>query len=167
MIIFDSSTLILIAKVELLDFFLSSARYAVAVPEAVERECCGAKRTLDALVIQRALDESRLRAIRVKDAKLAAKLASDFSLGSGEAEAIALAMAQKALLLGIDDKNGINACKVLGLPFTTAIDILIRSRIKGETTRSGALARLDFLAAHGRYKKTILDDAKAKLEGIP
>jgi len=167
MIVFDSSTLILVAKVELLDFFLSSARYVVAVPEEVERECYAAKRTLDALVIQKALDESRLRAMRVKDAKLVAKLASDFCLGRGEAEAIALAMAHKALLLGIDDKSGINACKVLGLPFTTAIDILIRSRIKGETTPSGALARLDLLAAHGRYKKSILEDAKAKLEGIP
>jgi len=39
-------------------------------------------------------------------------------------------VSEKALL-GVDDKNGINACKVLGLAFTTAIGILIRSREKG------------------------------------
>jgi predicted nucleic acid-binding protein len=43
-------------------------------------------------------------------------------LGKGEAEAIALALKEKAELLGIDDKNGINACKLLGIRFTTAVD---------------------------------------------
>jgi predicted nucleic acid-binding protein len=167
MVIFDSSTLILIAKVELLDFFLSSVGREVAIPEEVARECCIVKKSLDALIIQKALDESRLRVLRVPDEKMIAKLRGDFSLGKGEAEAIGLAIGEKARLLGIDDKNGINACKVIGLSFTTAIDILIRSCVKGQTTRSGARARLDFLAAHGRYKKSMLDDAKAKLEALP
>jgi len=167
MVILDSSTLILIAKVELLDFFLSGVPCQVAIPEEVERECCRRKKTLDALVIQKALDEERLRVIVAKDEKMVLKVIEDFSLGRGEAEAISLAIEKKARLLGIDDKNGINACKVVGLPFTTAIDILIRSRVKGQITPSGALARLDFLASHGRYKRSILEDAKARLEAIP
>jgi predicted nucleic acid-binding protein len=167
MVILDSSTLILIAKVELLDFFLSSVRFEVAVPEEVERECCGAKKTMDGLVIRKALSESRLRVIPVEDEKMVLKLLKDFSLGKGEAEAIALALSQRARLLGVDDKNGINACKVIGLPFTTAIDILVHSCVKGLTSRSGALARLEFLSAHGRYKKSIIDTAKAQLEVIP
>jgi uncharacterized protein len=90
-------------------------------------------------MIQRALDESRIKTVTVKNRRLVAKLQTDFSLGKGEAEAIALALNEKAQLLGIDDKNGINACKLLGIPFTTAVGILIRSREKGLVEESEAL----------------------------
>ncbi len=103
----------------------------------------------------------------VKNRRLAAKLQADFSLGKGEAEAIALALNEKARLLGIDDKNGINACKLLGIPFTTAVDILIRSREKGLVQESEALEKLALVAKYGRYKDSIIEDARRKLEGKP
>ena len=100
MFIFDASTLILIAKAELLEPFLASIEVEVAIPPQVERECCGVKRTLDALMIQKALDDSRIRVIAVKNRKLVAKLQADFCLGKGEAEAIALAHTGKGSDLG-------------------------------------------------------------------
>jgi predicted nucleic acid-binding protein len=164
MIIFDASTLILIAKAELLDSFLTDIELEAAIPVEVEKECCGVKKSLDALLIQKALDESRLKVIAVKNRKLVVKLQGDFGLGRGEAEAIVLALAEKAEVLGIDDKNGINACKLLGIAFTTAMGILVRSREKGLLTGSEALAKLTILAKHGRYKESILEDARRKLE---
>jgi predicted nucleic acid-binding protein len=164
MIIFDASTLILIAKAELLDLFLYHASVPVAIPSEVERECCGSKKALDAVIIQRALDESRIETVAVKNRRLVAKLQTDFSLGRGEAEAIALALNEKAQLLGIDDKNGINACKLLGIAFTTAMGILIRSRGKGLLEEPAALEKLGLLAKHGRYKDSIIEDARLKLE---
>jgi len=164
MIIFDSSTLILIAKIELLDLFLSEIGMEVAIPRAVEEECCGGKKTLDALMIQKKVDESRITVRSVKNRKLVLKLEADFSMGRGESEAIALALQEKARLLGIDDKRGINACKLTGVPFTTAIAILLRSREKGLVAKDDALARLASLARYGRYKGSILEDAKRRLE---
>jgi len=164
MIVFDASTLILITKVELLDRFLVNAGVTVAIPAEVARECCGSKKALDAVMIQKVLDESRIKAIVVKSRRLVAKLQTDFSLGKGEAEAIALAIGERAQLLGIDDKNGINACKVLGLAFTTAVGILIRSREKGLLEGPEALEKLGRLARHGRYKDSIIEDARLKLE---
>jgi predicted nucleic acid-binding protein len=164
MFIFDASTLILLAKTQILEPFLISVRLQVAIPAEVANECCGARKTLDALVIQKHLDESRIKVIQVKDKKIVARLQSDFSLGRGEAEAIALALKEKARIIGIDDKNGINACKLLGLPFTTAIGILLRSREKGLLDRDTALAALAARAAFGRYKSSIIEDARQKLE---
>lgn len=164
MIIFDASTLILIAKAELLDLFLANVSLPVAVPGEVERECCGSKKTLDAGIIQRALDESRIKTVVVRNRRLVAKLRADFSLGRGEAEAIALALNEKAQVVGIDDKNGINACKLLGIAFTTAVGILIRSREKGLLEEPEALERLASLAKYGRYKDSIIEDARLKLE---
>ena len=164
MIVFDSSTLILTAKIELLDLFLSEIGIEVAIPRAVEEECCGGKKTLDALMIQKAVDESRITVRSVKNRKLVLKLEADFSMGRGESEAIALALQEKARLVGIDDKRGINACKLTGVPFTTAIAILLRSRQKGLIDNDEAQARLSSLARHGRYKNSILEDAKRRLE---
>jgi len=53
-------------------------------------------------------------------------------------------MTEKAQLLGIDDKNGINACKLLGLAFTTL-------RCMKNT----------------RYKDSVIEDARLKLEANP
>ena len=163
MFLLDASTLILIAKTETLDFFLSGVELDVAIPLEVEKECCGVKKSLDALMIQKALDESRIIVIAVKDRKLVTKLQGDFGLGRGEAEAIALALAEKARIVGIDDKNGINACKLLGVAFTTAIGILVRMREKRLLTINEALVKLETLAKHGRYKQSILEDARRKL----
>ena len=89
---------------------------------------------------------------------------ADQLLGRGEAEAIALALTKKAQLLAIDDKNGINACKLLSIPFTTAVGILIRSREMRLINTSEALEKLAALAKHGRYKGLIIEDARRKLE---
>jgi len=167
MIVFDASTLILIAKAELLDLFLHNVSVPVAIPGQVERECCGSKKALDAVIIQRALDESRIKTVVVKHRRLVAKLQADFSLGRGEAEAIALALHEKADVLGIDDKNGINACKLLGVAFTTAVGILIRIRGRGVLEGPDALEKLALLAKYGRYKDSIVEDARRKLEAKP
>jgi len=164
MIVFDASTLILIAKAELLDLFLASVILPVAVPNEVEKECCGSKKTLDAIIIQKALEESRIEVVAVSNRRLVAKLQADFSLGKGEAEAIALALHEKAQLVGVDDKNGIDACRVLGMAFTTAVGILIRSKEKGLLEGPNAIAKLALLAKYGRYKHSIIEDATLKLE---
>ena len=89
---------------------------------------------IDARLIQKAIEQSKIRVVTLKDRKLAGKLRRDFGLGMGEAEAIALTVSEKATLIGIDYKNGINACKLLGIPFTTAIGILVRMREKALST---------------------------------
>ena len=164
MIVFDASTLILTARIEALDAFLANIEVKVAIPVEVEKECCAAKKSLDALMIQKALDESRIKVIAVKNRKVVTKLQADFGLGRGEAEAIALALVANARLVGIDDKNGINACKLLGIAFTTAIGILVRMREKKLLTLAEAFTKLTALETHGRYKQSILEDARRKLE---
>src|SRR6266849_4184978 len=164
MFVFDASTLILVAKAQFLDQFLAGVKLKVAIPGEVARECCGVKKTLDAHMIQRALDESAINVLLVRNTKLVAKLETDLGLGQGEAEAIALALKERARIIGIDDKNGINACKLLGIAFTTAVGILLRSREKNLLDRRAALAALGALAKYGRYESSIIEDARLKLE---
>jgi predicted nucleic acid-binding protein len=167
MIIFDASTLILVTKIDLLDPFLGSLSMRTAIPVVVHRECCQSKKTLDALMIQKAVDESRIEVTAVRDRNGAKKVREDFSLGAGEAEAIVLARQCGARLVGIDDKNGINACKLLRIPFTTAAGILLACRERNLIGKSEALERLELLAKWGRYKSSIVDDARTRLEEYP
>jgi predicted nucleic acid-binding protein len=164
MTVLDASTLILIAKIEALDLFLGGSKLEVAIPAEVEKECCAVKKSLDALMIRKAIAESRIRVFAVKHKRTVAKLRADFALGKGESEAIALALAEKATIVGIDDKNEINACKLLGLEFTTAIGILILIRERRLLPLDATLAKLAALATHGRYKQSIMEDARKRLE---
>lgn len=166
MIVFDSSTLILVAKIEVLGVLLESMGFEVIIPNEVAQESCALRRSLDALVIQKEIEETRIRVAAVRDRKFVAKLERDFGIATGEAEAIALAQLERASIVGIDDKNGINACKLLGIPFTTAIGILVRLREKALLTNEEAVIKLAQLGNHGRYKQTILDNARHQLEAL-
>jgi hypothetical protein len=53
---------------------------------------------------------------------------------------------------------------LLGIPFTTAVGILVRSREKGLLNHRDALAKLTALAGYGRYKHAIVEDARRKME---
>jgi predicted nucleic acid-binding protein len=164
MFVFDASMLILIAKVDLLEAFLGDIQMKVAVPPEVVKECCGGRKTLDGLAIQKALDGKRIRLIKAEDTGALARLQADFNMGRGEAEAIVLVLQEKARILGVDDKIGIQACRLLGIRFTTAVAILLRSREKRLIDSADAMERLTALGRFGRYSKAILDDARARLE---
>jgi len=147
-----------------METFLASVSMDVVIPQEVEKECCDGKRSPEALMIRKTIEESKISSVVVKNKKGVDKIRSDFSLGNGEAEAISLALAEKAQLVGIDDKNGINACKLLGIPFSTAAGILVRCRQKDLITLSDSLLKLALLTSYGRYKNSIIEDVRAKLE---
>ena len=111
-IVFDSSTLILLAKKELLDVFLNNFDGIVAIPKVVREESCN-KKTFDALLIEKRIEEEKIKVYEVEKKDLVKKLIEDFNLEDGEAEAIILCIEKGSKILATDDKNAINACKVL------------------------------------------------------
>jgi predicted nucleic acid-binding protein len=64
----------------------------------------------------------------VRQPQVVVKLKEDFSLGKGEAAAIALALGRKQAIVETDDRRAINACRLLKVPFTTALAVLVRMR---------------------------------------
>ncbi len=164
MIVFDASTLILLAKAELLEKFLEGLQLEAVAPREVVREACEEKQSLDALVIKRLISEKRITVEPLKERKLFQRIRRDLGLGSGEAEAIALAVAKKAQIVATDDKNAINACKLVGVPFTSALSILERMYEKGIVDRQEALLKLEILEREGRYKQSMISAVRSRLE---
>ncbi len=163
MIVFDASTLILLAKVEALDMFWGDYKGEIVIPREVEKEAT-VKRTFDGLLISKRIAEGKIRVVEAPG-RVAPKLMQDFSLNQGEAEAIALALKNKDALLATDDKNAIKACKLLNLDFTTAVDFIVRAREKSLLKQEDALTKLTELARYGRYKKEIIKNAESKIIG--
>jgi predicted nucleic acid-binding protein len=164
MLLFDASTLILLAKTELLDNFLDDFKDKAFITKKVEDECCRKQQALDSLLIQKAIKDKRIAVKSLKNRGVYQKLRTDFSIGNGEAETLAFALTQKNVLIAIDDRRGIKACKLLKIPFATAIDIVVRLREKQILAKEQALAKLDALARHGRYSNEIINSARATLE---
>ncbi len=162
MIVFDSSTLILLAKTELLDVLLADYNGVIAMPEAVREESVK-KAEFDGMLIKKRVEEGKIR-VKTVAGENTSVIMQDFSIGQGEAEAIQLA-AKSGGLLATDDRNAMNACKVLNIPFTTAIGMLVRMREKRLIQRDAALLKLGLLSKYGRYRKEIIQDARGRLGG--
>jgi predicted nucleic acid-binding protein len=165
MIVLDASTAILLAKAELLDAFVETVGQPVVMPKEVERECYGRREALDAHLIARAITEKRITVRVVRQQKQYEKLRCDFSLGRGEAEAVTLALASEGALVATDDRQAINACKLLKIPFITALTVLVHMREKGLVSTEEARSKLDMLARYGRYRERTIDAARLELEG--
>jgi len=60
MIVFNSSTLILLAKAGILDEFLVAVNQRVVIPREVERESCEEKDSMDSLMIRKAIQDRRI-----------------------------------------------------------------------------------------------------------
>jgi predicted nucleic acid-binding protein len=159
-IVLDSSTLILLAKIDLLREVTSDFR--VSIPKRVREEVL-AKQSPDAELIRLLIHEKSVEVIQVHK-ETSRKLAEDFKLHAGEAEALALAI-ETVAPLAVDDGPTIKACKVVGRPFLTAIHFLIHLAESNRISREVGLEKLARLSTYGRYKGRIIQDAAQKMKG--
>lgn len=164
MIVFDASTLILLAKMELLDVFVSNFRGGISIPELIRDEVCIQGRE-ETPLLTRLIEDKKIHVSKVKADKAVRKIMNDFHIDAGEAEAIILALYEKASLVATDDRNAIRACKVLKLDFTTAVAILIRAFEKNLIDKAEALIKIQKLESVARYNRAIIEEARKLIEG--
>ena len=164
MIIFDASTLILLARIGLLELFLSTFQGRVAIPKKVKSEVCIKDRE-ERPLIESLIKQGKIEILTPKNPRQKRKLMDDFNIDEGEAEALLLAFQTGAETIATDDRNAIRASKLLKIDFITAIGFLVRAYEKQLVERNEALTKLQSLQAVGRYSNIILKDAKNRIEG--
>ncbi len=164
MIVFDSSSLILLARIDILYIFIANYHGNVLIPERVKSEVC-IKGREETPIIEKMIKDNIINSIKVKSTKQIKKLMEDFSIDLGEAEALLLALQEKANIVATDDRNAIRACKMLNIDSVTAIAILLRSFEKNLIDRDDTLIKLKKLESIGRYSKAIINDAEQKIRG--
>ncbi len=167
LVVSDSSTLILMAKVNLLDSAIAHFG-GIAIPRAVEREVVErgiAKHREDALLVRQRITEKKMRVFDV-DGESAADIVRDFNLHLGEAEAIALYLKKGANLLGVDDGKAIKVCKILNVKFFTCLSLLLLFAQERVISIEMAKAHVEKLANLSAYKSGELVFALEKIRGV-
>ena len=158
--VFDSSTAILLAKVQLLG--IAAERLNICFSEAVKDETTN-KDTFDSKLIIKLINENKIKVVKANQSNVNA-LIEDFNIEKGEAESIEIASAKKCIL-ATDDGPCIKSCRILGIKFATAIHFLISFYEKKLVEKEIVLEKLRLLEKYGRYGYDILKDAKNTIEG--
>lgn len=161
MIIFDASTLILLAKIELLRTI--SQMREIWITREVEQEATYHPEFFDAKVIIQLIREHKIQVGKVKNQRLIKKIEIDFGLVGGEASSLVMTK-EKQGVLATDDGRTIKACKILGIKFVTAIHFLIDVYYKKKINKKIAIAKLERLKDLGRYNPKIISDALSRIE---
>lgn len=161
MIVVDASTLILLAKTELLDLFLESFPKAV-ISEAVEAEATR-KQTFDALLIAERIKKKKIVVKKAKRKAVVEKIQKSFGLHYGEAETLALCLENNWKLVGTDDHSAIKACLVLKIKYVTSLGVLLKLCDAGKLTKEESLLKLKLLKEHGRYSEEVFGFFEKKM----
>jgi predicted nucleic acid-binding protein len=156
-LILDASTAILLAKVDLLrlvaglgDVWMAETAFQEATLKNVE----------DARMIRQLESEGLIRRSPAKGE--VAKVRKDFRLDAGESDTIALAQ-EMGGVCGTDDGPALRCCRVLGVPFTSAIALLAALAESGRLSRDLGLELLTQLERFGRYDPRILEDVARRV----
>lgn len=160
-VVFDASALILIAKIGLLKEL--SQELDIHATETVYEETTRAE-TYDAKVIQQRSENNRFTREKVPK-ESTEKILDKFNLDKGEATTIALQRKINADIIATDDKQAINACKILEIKFTTSLKLLERAHEKEILSQEKALTKLNELDKHGWYKNTQIKTTEQNIRG--
>jgi len=162
MIAVDASTLVLLAKSDLLDLFLESFPRKPFISPVVENKATR-KGSFDALLIRERIKEKKIGIKRVVKQALVEKISKDFKLHLGEAETIVLCLENNWQLVGTDDFNAIKACMVLQVNYVSAMAILLKLNKEKRLDKKESLLKLEKLVLFGRYAGDIIADVRNKL----
>ncbi|MFQ6137191.1 MAG: hypothetical protein ACE5PM_08435 [Candidatus Hydrothermarchaeales archaeon] len=147
MIISNSSTLILLAKVSVLQRFLDEYK-RVVIPAQVFEEMIVESDALDSLLIKKEVKNGR---IETKDVNKTDRILEEFRLHRGEAATYALFQELKGDVILTDDGELIKLCKITGVPFVCAMAVVVRMFKKKLLSKNEACDYLEKLFDYGRY----------------
>jgi len=165
MIISDSSTLILLAKCELIELFVSG--FSLIIPETVYDETIRKGMEIgkyDAYLLEKLVYDEKIQVKQTNNESLR-KIQDFFSIHSGESDAIALCLDLNVKYLLCDDKKAINACRILGIKFLTALDILLAMHTNNLISNEKANVSLDRLEEFGWYNKELINRIRSEING--
>lgn len=160
MFILDSSSMILLAKIGLLEKFLS-IREAV-IPSSVYNESANQgkdKGREDAYIIEALVKSDKIK-VSEPQKSTCIEIGSLFNFHGGERDVLALAKDMNIKCVICDDKKAINASKVLGLKFITALNIVVAMCLKGEISKEEAEKQIDMLEEFGWYNIKLIKKAR-------
>ncbi len=163
-LVMDSSTTILLAKINLLET-VDDQFDEVTISTEVYKEAVEESKHLgydDASITEKEVVRKRIKVRSIKAEKTVKRFMRDFAMGQGEAETLVLAMEEEADLLATDDYQCVKACRALEIPFTQAISLIIALFENKRISKVKAIDAIEKLKDYGWYADWIIEDAKIR-----
>ena len=158
MLVSNTSTLVLLAKIGCLETFMGIAP-KIEIPTQVKKEALFKEGSYDARLIDKLIKEKRIGVLRAESKKLMPVLA-EFRLDLGEAAAYAIFDPKKHDALLTDDGELIKLCRLRGIPFINALSVVIRLYERKKLTKQNAYEKLEELRKIGRYSESLYQHFK-------
>ncbi len=150
----NTSTLILISKIDLLRTFLEKFGH-INIPDKVYEEFIE-KDSFENKVILKEIKNKKIIVNKVNINEYI-DIIKDYKLHEGEAAAYALHLKHKSKLILTDDKELIKLCRVENVPFICALAIVVMLLEKKVLNKESAIEKLNQLQGYGRYSRKIFD----------
>ena len=157
MLVSNSSTIILIAKITILEKFLDSVK-KIAITDIVYSEITK-KDSFENLTIKKEVEKGRIIVESIKN-RYYKNIIKEFKIDDGEASAYSLCRNKKYEGLLTDDRELIKLCRIEGIKFISAIAIIVDLFRKKIITKNDALEKLQKLQGYGRYSNDIFNHFK-------
>ena len=167
-VICDSSLLILISKLELLDLLIEAFK-TIIIPQSVYIESVesGKKsKKMDAFLIEKRILDGEIIVENVEDITNKENFLKDFNIYEGESEAIILYLEKKAELLGTDDYRTLKVCKILKIRYFTTPLFIARCFANKKLSKKLSLLKFQKLLEFGWYKEDIILEFKKKIDNL-
>lgn len=155
MIVSNTSTLVLLAKINMLEKFLDVSP-KIVIPVQVREEYSFEKDSYYAKLIEKMIENKKIIVKKV-DEKILSNILDSFSLDIGEAAAYCLYKKGSYKAILTDDRELIKLCKLEKIPFLCTLAILVNLYEKDVINKKDLNEKLEKLNSIGRYSKEIFD----------
>ena len=161
MLVSNTSTLVLLAKVECLGLFIEISP-TIEIPSQVKKEALFEKDSYYSKLIERLIQQRKIKVASGNKGKIT-KIMSEFKLDEGEAAAYSLFDSRKHKAMLTDDGELIKLCKLEKVPFTCAMAVIIRLHEKKKLSKEKAISKLEELHKIGRYSEKLYEHYKSEV----
>lgn len=162
MLVSNTSTLVLLAKISCLELFLQSTP-AVMIPEEVRKEATLEEDAYYARLIKKLIAERKLTVKNADNHKMSKAIAA-FRLDIGEAAAYALFDSGRHDALLTDDGELIKLCRLEKITFICAMAVVVSLFGIKKLSKQEALEKLSALREVGRYSQAIYEHFRMEVE---
>jgi len=161
MLVSNTSTLVLLAKIDCLEAFISISP-SIVIPTQVKEEALFEKDSYYARLIKKFIQLKKILILSADKTQIN-EIMSEFKLDEGEAAAYALFDNRKHKAILTDDGELIKFCKLQKVPFICAMAVVIRLFEIKKLSKKEALDKLEDLHKIGRYSEKLYEHFKSEV----
>lgn len=162
MLVSNTSTLVLLAKIGCLEDFIEISPIIV-IPIQVKEEALFERDSYYAKLIGKFIQLKKIIVLPADKTRIN-KILAEFKLDEGEAAAYAMFDIRKHKAMLTDDGELIKLCKLENVPFICAMAVVIRLFEMKKLSKKEALDKLGDLNKIGRYSEKLYEHFKSEVE---